>query len=1289
MTDLKALEDRIAPEAALFSTEEARRLIEVADAEGYDSPPRRSTYSSVRTDQSTSALVASATCFALHGETSAVPLVLSALEELVRLYAYGDPLIQVAGALTALVHRMPSEEPSLLDMSNHASDLVRTAVASGLSKRTDPDAIALLVALAADESADVRKTARASLPKDHLPPWYGIFSSDPMPKALEHARTRASSKAGSDGTRKAEERVTELVGKICTVYAVGEYEVSRAVEAIASQASILPDELVVDLARQVSRPEHRSNEDPLLARALVCDGGDALLVVLAVRWADRGVRHLSLCVMSTIEKANLPTKVRTRVGMALVQAASMESRAEGARACLAELARELLPPSEANTLAEWFVAAPGDENRRDRPEVLGELNPLLGKASPDRLVDWAVRTIEHAEDLVDYRTRTLAFTMFASAPLERRLALATRYAFAEAPGVVAREDEDEETGHVVRRRWAIEQLLDASFDRERLGPKEALAANLFAAPDIRALILTSHSLHYYVLPLARKALVRGELTYEEALSTVRAITAVFDRDNAPHPPSQEMLDAIAPTLGPPDERIPLTEEERAAYVRLREARFVTDRETLDLDVMGEDSSEGQARIQTLVEAAISFDPKAIQAFVRSIYQRAAGPATQKAVERILEEVYDDEYTGPAAEQLAALRVACDFKMGRKFGDHVPARPTAQNAPQKAFLDAASARSLLDRATDAFFEDVIEPRLAQVAMWHAQSAAVLASAACVLHATTAATRLLAAGLEADFVDRDVRRDLRRHLGMLVGMSPPSARHVRELADDDNVVVRLAVAEGLDSSVPAAREILTKLVRDPKEVVRNAARSVLGEGAVPWWMGVFSRDPSEQISPEDEARLTPVLREIVSALGPSEDRKKPKLSPARIRRLSRALPANLACELATSQGRGLEAFHTPSPWVAPVLDREGGEDTFFALLRVWSSHFLSSKAVAAVISALPTETRRRYLRRTLKAALDDGNDNPLGLYALVTDAAKSTDVETLAHELLTLTEHESFGKACERLDQWFATRRSVPRLLSEWALAELRKPREDHDPRGSFAEDLAWKLPPAQLRPSAYEALGSTSRTRRRWALRAVLTRCHSTVLDGSKAARLKAFFDDPAFRAEMLRDADLLDLCLPLARTELFERRLDFDSAFRVAETVAGGAFAMRPTRKGKRLPAHPKLTSGELDAYLALREGHVFESTDWRPHDLHIIEGAPDALRDHLARSLEAVRAGDVNASEAVGIALYGNPTETVFETGKLMAEVYAEAGVPTILDMGMKKAYAAFGEPIPKWYRQCRTDTL
>jgi hypothetical protein len=90
---------------------------------------------------------------------------------------------------------------------------------------------------------------------------------------------------------------------------------------------------------------------------------------------------------------------------------------------------------------------------------------------------------------------------------------------------------------------------------------------------------------------------------------------------------------------------------------------------------------------------------------------------------------------------------------------------------------------------------------------------------------------------------------------------------------------------------------------------------------------------------------------------------------------------------------------------------------------------------------------------------------------------------------------------------------------------------------------------------------------------------------------------------------------------------------------------------------------------------------------LHVIEGAPDVLRAHLARALEAVRAGDVDASEAVGVALYGNPTETVFETGKLMAEIYAETGIPTLLDMGMRRAYVAFGEPIPKWYRERRDD--
>ena len=879
--------------------------------------------------------------------------------------------------------------------------------------------------------------------------------------------------------------------------------------------------------------------------------------------------------------------------------------------------------------------------------------------------------------------------MLATLPADERRSLAWRYVGVTANSPVAvpeakegeeKDDDDDESESDPRRVWALEELLTRAYDPTASGPLRPLAESLYAIEANRARFLEAAELVSFVLSPARAELRGGRLTFPQARLVACAIRSVANGSESGSEVSladEERTRVVAALANEADGK-DLDEAELAVYFAARQTHRYEGAglDLVDFDVVGYGSDEGAALIQALASAAKAGEHVACQRIAVELYSRP----TQELVNAVRAVIPDDieEHTDEGG--LGSLTYAVDFASAKLHGKRLESSrrllklsPGIAARPDDALLTVVEARALVARGLDAVNENSLTT--SHLAFSHRCAVLALASSASVLHGDTSNLRLLAEAAEHELVEADYRNTLLGAIGDLVALSPPNDRVIRRLVKSTDRGIRCAVAHALRADNAAARALLLTLVSDPNVRVRNAARSSLGEGAVPWWTGIFGRDPAETLSDEDAEKLAPTFAAIAAALGPTpkgEGRK--ATSDKAVIRLSRALPAELACDLARQQGRDDADSSRLSTWVVAAVPREGGEAVLAEILALKARSDLGSiEGVSRAARKLNRAARLRFALLALQLGAFDKDVHSSTILDMVVELLRREDTETITTELLAIftTDEDAFERTCRSFTAYFSRRRHVPPLLLDWAFRHIERARDDkRHCTDTFAKAQLAKAPHDRTRPTALRLLEGTSPHQKAWALRELLGRLHDTSLDGPKAGRIRALYEEPSLRQVFLNDGKLLPLALPHARADLRNNRLEFPEARVVA-------FATLKHSKS------PNLSAEELSAYLASRAAFRFEGTSWHLRDFEIIGYSSELGRAHLLAALAAVRAGDDEAATSLGHLLFLSPNEVYLDIGMAMARVYAESGLPPLLRMGLEEAHESLGIELDEPFRR------
>lgn len=1270
---------------AFFTTSEARDLLLRARGPtrtGSSTHP----FAQLRVLQWNTAVVAAATALALHGETGDLVRVADALAEVERHEWPGSPLLTALWETLRSFVRDVWPAPEAKALTSHPSTTVREILARALEgKWEEPEAVAILGGLAGDLASRVRASARKVLPEGHLPPWYGVFSADPIPEAEAWAR-RSATGSSEAAARKARKLVQEL----CATFVKGPWAVEEgAIPKLAARLDLLPDALVVDLASHVGDLDELREPSPILQAAACREGGVDLVVSYVERWIARRVRFVDSVIAKVIEGA--PVAVRHALGFRLLARSSELD--EPARTKMLGDALPLLPGADPARLVPWAIATVDELPSSRLEDMCDTLEGVVGDAASD-LVSWAQRALEAGTAFSTPGRAALTRVALGKLAPDARRELAQR--------LVATDDEDlpapweiegDRDAHVrgsPERRWALEILV--GLDEEGPQTDPAAAHRLFDDPKNRACFLSSRALVPYVLPPAREALRRGELSFREARLVAGAVCDLSGTDRAIH--RSDYVEENLARFGH-EALAPLDAQELEAYfVARRGHSFEGPGVALaDFGVVGSSSAEGATLIDALVSSALAGDSRAIHTLKRELAVRPS---------RELVDAVTAAFPRDPDAQYGSLAVAADMAEGelansdyylRRTQEMSMVRPGVVARPDDALLPLPRARALLQesaaRVDDAGYAGVEGFGLPYS---HHRACAAFAMAVCALHSDTSILAQVAAVLEWDTPDAVVNDAAAEVLEVLVGLSSAKDAAVRKLAKRDAVGIREALARGLRAEEPEARALLLALATDVNGDVRNVARTALGEGAVPWWTGIFSRDPTDLVSDEEADRLAPVFAAIVEELGPRPVGAR-RRSEAAIAELSRALPFALAKDLALRASR-VERFGVVfPPWVGPAVEREGGLDIVLEILALpHESTFAFSGAIEKLVSFLSPADRSRFVVEAIGRTSTGDAFLRTVIARHLTKLARPRDADAIAEAILELDheECEALPDVCADWVPWFELRRTMPERLVAWAIACLEEPPdEDHAGKESLVRCALKKAPRETVRKLALGALAQPGR--RVWALRELLGRCHEPSLDGPRSARMRAFYEDPELRAAFLKDDVLLRLALPLARQDLVDGRLELRDAWHVAETIvrasetsddvqsssssrrARGRSA--PSKARPKKPRIPPLTRAEREAYVGLRGTVRFEGEAWRILDFDVLGVESPEARAHLDAALEAVQSGDDEAADAIGLMLHFHPrTEVFLATGFAMARVYDGAGIPERLCTGLARACQRLG---------------
>lgn len=494
-------------------------------------------------------------------DVSLLPLVAEALEILEGERDDTEKHLDVmAMALTDLLEAGAPVDTDVEGLARHADAEVRRAVAAGLSPRGDR-ALALLNALAADASPEVRLAARASLEEvQEVPWWQGKFRSDPA------ARLDAGDVAR---LKPALERLSELLDRDRTW-------LSPAIRAeLVELAGALPDALALEVVESwhTGGHRHRTADAGLLALMISREGGLDALARLCARWVEEDHSSLAKQLSEAIIALPEPRRVEVCLELGRRIAGLTEREREASPAyMMAEAVGLAWPPGRDLTpMLDVLLSIPQHSNpHRGDMSASSMARGLLDGADPGPILD---RLIEAR--LAGYPGAWSSFGWQCDKMLERASGPALRLAAERA----ALSDDGKLAA------WGIGSLLGAAHDPARDGPLSAVVERLLADPRARRVILGHHELSRRAVAPMRAALRAGELSYPEACTAIRIIGAVWggvvDSNSVSTRLDQDedelekwrakAREALGPFLGPPELHGPPTPEE---WANLRVARAI-------------------------------------------------------------------------------------------------------------------------------------------------------------------------------------------------------------------------------------------------------------------------------------------------------------------------------------------------------------------------------------------------------------------------------------------------------------------------------------------------------------------------------------------------------------------------------------------------------------------------------------------------------------------------------------------------------------------------------------------
>jgi hypothetical protein len=612
------------------------------------------------------------------GATSLLDVLVEALLAFPELHLVveDDDVHGLAGAVGRLLERGAQVTPEVSRLSASEDPRLRWHVARGLAP-VGPEAIAVLEGLAADANADVRAEARGKLrERGEVPWWRGKLSRDPLPALSPEERARHA----------------EALARISAILDEPSEKQDGLRAELVELAGTLPDAVMIDLGATLLRGIEGGweAEAPLATRLASRPGSEEAIFGLLRVWTDADLSYHGVLLMKAALGA-LAGPRRGEVCWALARfalGASDEARdaRRSAEMMAAEIAGEAWPPGEDTEplLDALLLVEPLAGSWHDR--IASALSRALRHppAAPERMIQRAVEA-----RLSGFPGRSAAFGAALQALLEAAPGQVLR-----ATALAARDSDELDTV-----RWGVGQLLGQAWDAALDPPRPELVEALCGVPRMRAALLTLHPQHRMAIAPLRRALRAGQLTYHEALTTVRAVGAIYGgldtsglyesaRPGAPERRRAEAEDErrqlredLAPFLGPPELRGPPTDEEWSTLRALRRASSEHERYAALLNLCVPEGPTWHPEDRALVDEGLAA-ARAGKAEAVSLVAEALTIKPQPGDLAILDELIalaadDDEY-GPRQ---------CKLVVARALGAAAPPpAPAPALAEARAWMD---------------------------------------------------------------------------------------------------------------------------------------------------------------------------------------------------------------------------------------------------------------------------------------------------------------------------------------------------------------------------------------------------------------------------------------------------------------------------------------------------------------------------------------------------------------------------------------------------------------------------
>ncbi len=363
-----------------------------------------------------------------------------------------------------------------------------------------------------------------------------------------------------------------------------------------------------------------------------------------------------------------------------------------------------------------------------------------------------------------------------------------------------------------------------------------------------------------------------------------------------------------------------------------------------------------------------------------------------------------------------------------------------------------------------------------------------------------------------------------LGQLPAEDPRWVRYAK--ATDPRL--RRAVATHASTTHAAGIALIELLRRDPDDGVRAVARKRPLDVPIDWWSAAFSIDPWTVIPREARAELEETLRVVVRAaeLSPHARREMVDELATALTRLPSALTRDALQRFVGGQSRRLQ-------WTEPVFahllgETGGGTWLWQQLLQhetlaygIELEDILEGVSVEARTPALLELVRAVAAGPIGKRGADGFEMTALRVMNAVSEAWPEHEDPLLVAELLKARASIAYdslrGVVGVLLARPAHAHRVAPRLLAEQEagsgllLAFLEK----------WASQVIAAAPPVLVRPYALRALDVEDPSRRRWAVKELLGRCHDPAVDPSREARAAELLGRAATRTFVLEECPAL------------------------------------------------------------------------------------------------------------------------------------------------------------------------